>query len=71
MLQTKKYADVIIPRGVDNMGKNQAWWAARPVSAQSPKAGTAPSPLVTDSYVICQLHLNKAGGNIATSTEKT
>lgn len=24
-LQTKKYADVIIPRGVDNMGKNWAW----------------------------------------------
>ena len=37
-LQTKKYADVIIPRGVDNMGKEQACAAPTP---QGHAAGTA------------------------------
>lgn len=33
VLQTKKYADVIIPRGVDNMGKNRPHRLPGPIPA--------------------------------------
>lgn len=45
-LQTKKYADVIIPRGVDNMGKEQACAAPTP---QGHAAGTAQPVQVTET----------------------
>ncbi|OWK10412.1 UCK1 [Cervus elaphus hippelaphus] len=45
-LPTKKYADVIIPRGVDNMGKEQACAAPTP---QGHAAGTAQPVQVTET----------------------
>lgn len=48
-LQTKKYADVIIPRGVDNMGKNQANGLPDPsVCSQSHRASLPCPSVVTE-----------------------
>lgn len=55
-LQTKKYADVIIPRGVDNMGKEQACAAPTPLAMR--QARPSPSRLLRRPRRVRPVHVH-------------
>lgn len=61
VLQTKKYADVIIPRGVDNMGKNQTWGSLPPSAPRAMRQALPHCSLVT--HIVCYTSLKLMENN--------